>query len=129
MFTKMVPRVKTLLLEALRSDRYKQTIARMRVTKRSGESFVASHGEGHCCLGVLTECAIKDGAIPRFTVNNRSQGPTDRVRAWAGLGDEVINKLMKLNDGSPDPTQPMNLKHRKDRKNFKEIAEWIEANL
>lgn len=129
MFKKLTPRVKTLLLNALRSGDYKQTIARMRVTRRSGPNFVDQYGMGHCCLGVLTECAVKDGLISKFTVNNRNQSPTQRIRQWAGLGDTEMNKLMTLNDGTPNPSKPMDVKERVNRHNFLEIAEWIEANL
>ena len=129
MFNKMKPRVKTLLLKALRSGDYKQTIARMRVTKRSGQNFIDQHGEGHCCLGVLTEIAKQEGEIPIFKVNNRNQSPTHRVRHWAGLGDVEMNKLMTLNDGTANHHKPMDVKERLNRHNFEEIAEWIEANL
>lgn len=128
-YQKMVPEAKTLLLEALRSNRYKQAVARMRVTKRSSAHYIERNGVGHCCLGVLTDVALKEGVISSFRINERGQGCSMQVLRWAGFDVNTQTKLMKLNDGNIAPHAGSKPIENLNRKNFHEIAEWIEANL
>lgn len=62
----MKPDVKELWLTALRSGEYEQAKGTLR-------GKVADEKEGYCCLGVLCEIAVKQGAIPE---------PTQRTQAW-----------------------------------------------
>ena len=116
-----------LWLEALRSGEYKQSVARMRVTLRSGSDLCEKHGEGYCCLGVLTDIALKEGEIDQFRYNISAQAPTMAVMRWAWLDANAQSRLMRINDGnatlSGKPIDNIN------RKTFSEIAEWIEENL
>lgn len=134
-YEKLVPRVKELWLEALRSGEYKQIIAKMRVTDRCSDTTLKKHGgTGHCCLGVLTELAKQDGAIPHFKVYSRGEQPLRVVRDWAGLSRDAMKDLMSFNDGhakkgvdswSPEAWHAKN----RDNKSFDEIADWIDENL
>lgn len=126
-YNQLAPEVKDLWLEALRSGEYKQSVARMRVTPESGSGLCEKHGEGYCCLGVLTDIALKEGAIDQFRYNISAQAPTMAVMGWAGLDANAQSRLMRMNDGSP--TQNGRPIDNINRKNFSEIAEWIEENL
>ncbi len=113
-------------VKALRSGRYKQ-----------GQSFLCQKREGkfyYCCLGVLVK---RLGMLEQFEVGYqtiRYGAPTRRIsapfnavtlagvkgldgRALIKSGDAL--KLINMNDGT----------EKKPRKNFKEIADWIEENL
>ena len=125
----MVPRVKTLLVEALRSDFYKQCVARMRVTVHSGPEIIRRNGIGHCCLGVLTEIAVKEGILDEFSINNGGQCPLVKVKNWAGLSEFSQGHLMTMNDGRPVAVGVGEPLKNENRKTFAEIATWIEHNL
>lgn len=58
MTIKADPRVKQLWLDALRSGEYSQAIGYLQTP------------EGHCCLGVLCDVAVKEGVIPPLKVND-----------------------------------------------------------
>jgi hypothetical protein len=125
----MVPRIKELLVIALRSGKYRQAVGRMKVTSHSGSDVIERSGIGHCCLGVLTEIAIEDGILDKFSVNNRGQCPLVMVKEWAGISDPVQGHLMTMNDGRPSQESVGKPLKNKDRKTFGEIATWIEHNL
>ena len=127
MSNKMIPRVKALWLAALRSGNFNQARGRMRVSKRSTPGTRAdaqvTTGTAHCCLGVLTEVAILDGALQRFkTSSNSNSMPCMIVRKWAGLDKKTADDLASRNDQSLEGgAWP--------RHNFATIAEWIEKEL
>ena len=129
-WTPMVPRVKDLLVNALRSGAYKQAVARMRISKTSPAGLIETHGGvGHCCLGVLTELAVIDGLLDHYSVNERGQCPLMMVKRWAGMSDSVQGILMKMNDGTPTERSVGKPRLNDNRKSFAEIATWIEHNL
>ena len=121
--------VKKKWVDALRSGRFKQ-----------GRSRLNYANESYCCLGVLCEIAVsegatdparlKDGVGRSMTYGWSSTVPPDDVLEWAGIDDEPVfparddsmhntwsaaNKLIDLNDDQRAP--------------FEVIADWIEANL
>lgn len=86
----------------------KQAKERLRAEKANGKM-------GHCCLGVLTDLAVKEGVISEFVGNaeDRVQGQDgdvilcNKVRRWAGLRSVegnfteskfVMTSLVELND-------------------------------
>lgn len=74
----MNPEVKTQWIEALESGEYKQCKGYLTVVASDGS-------ESHCCLGVLTELAVKAGVIKRSS----GQGPVDRGIRPVGYGDSM----------------------------------------
>jgi hypothetical protein len=127
-YTKLRPKIKGKWLEYLRSDRFTQTVAKMRVTKQCLPSTIEQHGLGHCCLGVLNQLAVDESFLDTFTFNNRNQAPTRDVTDWAHLDRGAMKHLMGMNDGDYNP-KDRSPKERTNRRNFYEIAEWIDANL
>lgn len=121
----MNPRVKTLWVDALRSGNYKQ-----------GRGALHDVINGHCCLGVLCDLAVKAGVGAWITepgkfMTTYSLGDwrtalflCDGVRVWAGLpvagpdgGIEgsIEGPLVEMNDAQ--------------LLTFGQIADWIEENL
>lgn len=127
-YAKLRPKIKGKWLEYLRSNRFTQTVAKMRVTNQCLPSTIKSHGLGHCCLGVLNQLAVDEGFLDTFRYNNRNQAPTRDVTDWAHLDRKAMKHLMGMNDGDYNPTE-REPKARLNRKNFDEIAEWIDVNL
>lgn len=90
---------------ALRSGEYEQGRCRLR-----------SHDDHYCCLGVL--CAVVDNDKWIKTDESKGyyhSGGSTIGLAYAYLTGFVINTLMGMNDGQ--------------HKSFKEIADYIEANV
>lgn len=91
----MTPKeVRQLWVKALRSGEYKQ-----------GKSCLRTNDGGqYCCLGVLTDLAVKNKVIPEFTGLAGMNNILDRdVMRWAGLSDEYgsygdYQTLTRLND-------------------------------
>jgi hypothetical protein len=97
--------VKSAWVSALKSGHYSQTTACLK------------DDAGYCCLGVLCDLHAKtNGQIweGRFYLG-RSGYPPEEVMEWAGLDSEQRFALASLNDNQ--------------RKNFSQIAEYIEARL
>ncbi len=132
-FGKMPARIKELWVQALRSGEYTQICGKMRVTSRMTAATRERHGEGHCCLGVLTEIAKKEGVLDQFKVNPRGEKLTTEVRQWAGLNNRAVTTLITQNDGRHGHHslgQSFYLKkNRVDNKSFQEIADWVEGNV
>ena len=103
--------VKERWLRALRSGEYSQG---------RGQLFDPETG-GYCCLGVLAQeegWLRDDGSIE--SPDNENNPHTGEIPGYlwsivVGLSDDDQFKLVKLND--------------MDRRNFNEIADWIEENL
>ncbi len=123
MTNKMVPEVKELWLNALRSGEYAQTkgyLCRTEplVNKETGDTVIPV---GYCCLGVLVDLGVKAGVQEAGTPSRDHMGYEDRgyqsdmpeivvlttqVAKWAGLyGSGTLNKsvegrssLVGLND-------------------------------
>lgn len=119
MKAKMKPEIKELWLKALRSDEYTQTKRVLRDSK------------GFCCLGVLSDLAIKSGefseaqwrnncGIMAFTAPGEGdyQSLTESVRIWAGLSGLACRRethtLANMNDNGVS---------------FAGIADYIEKEL
>lgn len=126
--TKMNPEVKEKWLAALRSGDYRQGTLRLRWKS------TAATPDTFCCLGVLTDLYHKETGKGEWQVGSANDGyifkdgeqmdvsgPTPRACYWAGINPDdtnnasVIGRLMGMNDH--------------DRKNFNQIADWIEGNL
>jgi hypothetical protein len=110
----MNPVAKGLWLTALRSGEYEQ-----------GKHYLNLNGK-LCCLGVLSEEAIKSGVVVKreqdqdggpYHYDGQSAYPPRPVYEWAGFGEHVgvDTKLANMNDEYD--------------KTFLEIADWIEENL
>lgn len=129
-YAKLRPKIKGKWLEYLRSGNFQQCAAKMRVTNRCTSTTISHHGRGHCCLGVLAQLAVDEGFTETFRYNHRNEAPTRDVTDWAGLDRGAMKILMNMNDGDYDITACTNRPiDRVNRKNFNEIAEWIERNL
>ena len=126
----MVPEVKGLLLDALKSGEYQQAKGYLKIDK-DGVT-------GYCCLGVLCDIADKvtdldvsfskaDGEFRAWSIsrtekeadgyefkNNYSAYPPDDVRDWAGLTDGQMVQLANIND---------------EGDSFDAVIEHIETNL
>jgi len=105
---KLDPKVKQLWLEALRSGDYVQGRGQLAYIDGSGERVA------HCCLGVLCELAVKDGAIATYA--EQGSEPSATVQRWARLGD--VDWLLDRNDGVNGQAQT-----------FKQIANLIERHM
>jgi hypothetical protein len=110
----MNPVAKELWLTALRSGEYEQ-----------GKSYL-NMNDRLCCLGVLSEEAIKSGVgVKReqdqvdglYYYDGQTAYPPRSVFMWAGFPESVglDTKLANMND--------------QHGKTFLEIADWIEENL
>lgn len=105
-------------VEALRSGKYKQTIATLR----------HSDGLGYCCLGVLLDLSgigkWEYGVYQYITRNGEeadAEGDLCGLRGRFGIASESEVQLIALNDGDE--------KRQVRRHSFEEIADYIEANL
>lgn len=114
----MKPKVKKLLLEALRSGKYKQTTGKL----RQGDSF--------CCLGVICDLHRKStkSSKNKWDNNHYLCGKFEKgaytlpslVQKWAGLNTEMGN--FKLKNGQKRSLADLN----DGGKSFKQIANYIE---
>ena len=111
----MNKQVKIAWLKALRSGKYKQGRGWLKV------------GDAYCCLGVVSDLAVKAGVIDSF--DGSACGLCSEVIEWAGLDDELpavtyhgwIRELSALNDGqAAGSIKPQS---------FKQIARYIERDL
>jgi len=112
--------IKARWVAALRSGDYKQGRATMRQRTPDGDTF--------CCLGVLSDLAVKGGVCEWEAFNEKTYGINDisgslptKVMEWAGLDycnpwlDSIALDAIRANDG--------------DKLTFNEIATAIEENL
>lgn len=123
---KMVPEVKTLLLDALKSGEYEKTVG---VLKRHNDDNTV----GYCCLGVLTDVAHEKGICAGFVrsldgydvpeevnygfetyVRRSTAFLPNSVAKWSGLDSDTQTTLANINDESED---------------FGPVIEYIETNL
>lgn len=102
----MNPKIKQKWVKALRSGRYRQA-----------EGYLEELGS-YCCLGVLCKVGRKD--IYKSKEGGEQLLNSDTLN-WAQLTNEDQVLLSHMNDGIH--------KYRGNKKNFKEIADWIEENL
>ncbi len=85
-----------------------------------------SRGGNYCCLGVLSDLAVKAGICPRRVAFKNNADLNSPIVEWAGLSNQKqpFNPIIKgfalsdYNDGSCVK-----------QKNFIEIADLIEKNL
>ena len=109
----MVPEIKKLFTEALRSGKYKQTSGMLR-----------SCDDEFCCLGVLLDVTKK--------VNWENADRTDRYgytqsgNFQTGVVHWEIREELLLPWDSHETLIRMN---DNEGKSFEEIADWIDANL
>lgn len=139
MTEKMDPEVKVEWLTELRSGNFEQgTLGHLCTENSKGV-------KKYCCLGVLSEIAIRHEVIsspytPTSAIfstddqeshkvlefDEQSEFLSERVAEWAGISSDtaegVQNTLAVMNDG--DPTVPT-----KTPQPFAVIADWIEENL
>lgn len=106
----MDKKLKAKWLKALRGGRYRQT-----------RDHLKADG-GYCCLGVLANIQgakwkweeSEDDLCPTIAGQRAFNGGLLFPRHAGGLRKDTMNKLANMND---------------DGKSFKEIADYIEANL
>lgn len=116
--------IKAKWLAALRSGEYKQ----IRGTLAKGSVYNVN---GFCCLGVLCDIAVKEGAIPP------AEGRTEGVLAYGEAGQ--INTLplevtlwAGLTSGNPsvgEINRPLGWHNDTGQKDFNEIADLIDRYL
>lgn len=101
-------------VEALRSGEYPQThgvLCRLNSEGKPEGTTIDGKPGGFCCLGVLCELAIADGApvnVEGYSDGARTYDGENgalplSVRMWAGLGDHA-NPVI-----SPEPPEPCNV--------------------
>lgn len=131
--SKMVPEVKGLLLDALKSGEYEKTVGLLK--RHNNDNTV-----GYCCLGVLSDVANKQGVCGKFQratdgagyieswynlpeevndgfetyVSNNTAFLPNSVAKWSGLDSDTQTTLANINDNSED---------------FGPVIEYIETNL
>lgn len=131
--SKMVPEVKGLLLDALKSGEYEKTVGLLK--RHNNDNTV-----GYCCLGVLSDVANKQGVCGEFKratdgagyveswynlpeevndgfetyVSNNTAFLPNSVAKWSGLDSDTQTTLANINDNSED---------------FGPVIEYIETNL
>ena len=111
----MNPKVKAKWLKALRSGEYDQTIGRLLRRTPEGDKF--------CCLGVLCNLYAQEHPGTGFRKEDMSffneiYNLPPEVADWAALVYKQVSDschLVVMNDD--------------DKKNFNQIANWIEKNL
>lgn len=112
--------IKKQWVDALRSGEYTQTKERLK------------DGQGHCCLGVLCDLAVKTG-VGYWDNRNIFIGPDglredgdlpDSVKEWAGIKGST-NPLVLVNS---NPTY-LHILNDEIGFSFNEIAELIEEQL
>jgi hypothetical protein len=128
----LAPAVKSQFLEALRSGDYDQ-----------GNLQLRTYSDKFCCLGVLTDLAVKAGVVrwvesehgwgvrerlPNGTEQINTTDLSDKVMRWAGLEVETCRSG---NIYTSTNYQEDNLMHFNDEKNlsFEQIADIVEENL
>jgi hypothetical protein len=126
------PEVKRLFLDALRSGEYEQ-----------GRLKLRTFDNKYCCLGVLTDLAVKAGvvrwieseygwgieeALPNGTSHVNTTDLSDKVMRWAGLEVETCRSG---NIFTGTNYQEDNLMHFNDQEdfNFAQIADVVEENV
>jgi hypothetical protein len=112
---RMQPEIKQQWIDALRSGEYRQG------------KYALRRGESYCCLGVLSELAVKAGVIDQakpdiigWIYDQKWHSLPKAVSKWADISASsatgtTCGILINMNDGG-------------DR-SFEEIADWIEENL
>lgn len=148
--TQMLPESKRLVVEALRSDRFKQGKYNLAVDEHDGE------GVRHCCLGVMCEVAIENGvdiarierkastpAIERhfhaddtvyLAYDGETTLPPRRVLDWL-YGPEVhkgmLQVVVDIDNGDDVVTKPEEFVYLNDDADwtFEQIAQAIEDSL
>lgn len=110
----MNQKIKKLWTSALRSGKYKQG--------KGGLCHGGPQGTRYCCLGVLSDLAVKNKVCSRRIAFRGNAFLNQPIINWAGLRSEnpSINNygLVEYNDG-------LNI----EQKTFKEIADLIDKNL
>jgi hypothetical protein len=126
---RMNKEAKALWLTALRSGEYKQFHGALKGVKDTGEV-------GHCCLGVLTDVAIKTGAVDGEWVYREHTGSHNYQRRWSGdtegalLPWDVRQWAELSEDGNPLDGYSLNLPSLNDSgMSFEGIANIIEREL
>lgn len=113
-------------ITALRSGSYKQ-----------GEDLLKSVDDNenirYCCLGVLCEVADIKSEIDEeqnfFTFDGMEDLLTKRLLSKFGLTSEEQDFLASMNDGTKGIYDGCVFDFTKDKKDFHQIANWIEQNL
>jgi hypothetical protein len=135
---KMNPVAKAEWLKALRSGEYEQ--AEGKLCRPAG--YEGKPNDTFCCLGVLTDVAIKLGAVQLDTEDCRyARTYTDPagetcdesylppvVQVWAGLDSSNPSVTYKTSDGEVSGDLLANLNDMASM-DFPEIADLVEANF
>lgn len=108
---KMNKNVKQKWVKALKSDKYKQGKGALCHGNQNGTKY--------CCLGVLSDLAVKEKVCSRRTAFKGNSRLSDKVRNWAGV------------EGSDPEIDGISLSYYNDWHgySFSEIASLIEKNL
>lgn len=134
--TQLLPEPKRLILEALRSDRFKQGIEAL--------APIWEDGTHHCCLGVICEVAIEAGVdvnrVKRphadcLAYGGNTSMPPDSVVQWAYGTDIGVWQVVIEEDGDDDSADTVlrvrELSELNDNRrwSFEQIAQAIEDSL
>lgn len=121
----MNPEVKAKWLEALRSGEYEQTTGMLR-----------SRDNKFCCLGVLTDLAIREGVVPQWKPSDAGdyyhcagnyELTPQKVADWAGMMSRNESIFFVEGDGTE---RDLTLAEMNDGGcSFAEIADAIEDQL
>lgn len=107
-------------IAALRSGEYKQGRQQL------------YNGDGYCCLGVLCELAVKDGAIRAYDKEKETLLPMF-LKEWAGV-DPLVEDISQSSETfglsltvQPEGQHYQSLAALNDKgASFEQIADWLE---
>jgi hypothetical protein len=110
-------------LKELRSGKYPQAQGCLREVEYGEYDFekdetLVEGVKGFCCLGVLCDIAVKDGAAPwdsDYGISSDDGEPPKQMLDYLGLDDEMVAHLIDMNDSQGA--------------DFNEIADEIEFNI
>lgn len=141
--TKMNPEAKTAWLDALRSGEYEQGEGKL--CRPAHSAMNRSDKDKFCCLGVLTDVAMKLGKVQLTTHEDESavtyvsqDGPQDDaylpdvVREWSGLqgyNPQVEYTYTALHGGEATAYEMLANLNDSGHYDFAKIADLIETNF
>ncbi|HEY6018326.1 MAG TPA: hypothetical protein VIY48_00040 [Candidatus Paceibacterota bacterium] len=126
----MVPEVKTLLLDALRSGEYQKTIRRLARLDESGNM-------SYCCLGVLTDLAAKKGIcnplVPHPDLDNnlgvRYEHTMEDGYKYSSIATCYLPKTVEKWSGLTEADQTQLAQINDSNRTFDKVIEFLDINL
>jgi hypothetical protein len=95
--------------------------------KKQGTTYLAPSENERCCLGILSDMAVKAGVIENYTKN--VNWPDSVVTNWAGLASikAPLKEDIKEIKNYSSPNRNLGMANDSGY-TFKQIAKWIKSN-